>query len=539
MSLNELKRRLELAELKPHTLVLEGDTQQLLDALSPEAAQFLGLAWGERVEGSDLLGSEPFLDGLIDFYARLEPSARLEVMGLLSFLPHEMTHRVDLLATPFGVGFHGRACLEFVGLQNDFGALFETLRRSPDNEPLRDVERTTDAWTVNTGPDALKARVRYFDSLRGAPRRFIREGWGGDTNPLSLLGWSLRKVIVHDEVASVELPDAPGLYLRPLTILEGRAVATAALSLFTRLGSNEFAASEVAAYLSCFYGSQEACPDYVFLLDMYARLWGESRFIPAIRERGPRWLAQALMLTVVTGWYALHAPPFRADLGETAAFADSSPVIRLITVMRAVEEAAVAGAAPMATGVEFLDAIDRGEMAGRLGLQPVHNVLRFSRDYIRAVRQNNLLQNTHEALREHFDLVLGAQERQMTRRIDDGYISFVGMSDNGDFLIGLSRESDDSIVAGPNPDHAPEVDTWFRLREMLLFRYARPEGFWDELEGYVTTTTLVGACPECRSPSMAHVAIPKQATAWPMSCPVGHAFVVNLADGSSSSPEKP
>jgi hypothetical protein len=535
MSLDELKQRLELAELKPHTLVLEGALQQLLDALSPAAAQFLGLAWGERIEAVDLLASEPLADGILDFYRRLDRDARLEVMGLLSFFPHEMTHRVDLLTTPFGVGFHGRACLEFIGLQNDFGELYERLRCSPEHEPLRDVERTSDAWSVNTGSDALKARARYFDSLRGAPRRFVQGGWGDDV-PLQLFGWSLRKVMVHDEVASVELPDTPGLYLRPLTLLEGRAVAVSAQNLLIRLGADQFAASEVASYLDCFYGSRKERPDYVFLLDLYARLYGEPSFIPAIRERGPAWLHQALMVTVVTGWYALHAPPFRAHLGETAAFADASPVIRLIAVLRAVEQAAVRNAAPMASGVDFLEAIDRSELAARLGLRPVEDVLRFSLDYIRSVRNNNRLQNAHEALREHFDLVLGAQERQMAKRVEEGYISFLGMPDDGDFVFGLSRESDASILAGPNPNRAPEVDAWFCLRENLLFRYARPEGFWDELDDYLRTTTLMGACPQCQKPSMAHVAIPKSATVWSLSCPDGHVFEVNLTEAHGYPP---
>ncbi len=527
MSLHELRRRLELAELKPHTLSLQGDVQGLLNVASWGASGFLAELWGERVQGSDLLGSERWPEWAIESYEELDGDERLEVLGIVGFLAHEVTHRVDLLCTPFGVGFQGRACMEFIGLQNDFGEILGELKSSAENRPLRDVERTSDAMSVNVGPAALKARVRYFDALRGAPPRYVGAGWFDDTEPLRLLGQSLEKVLVHEAVASVALPGSQGLYLRPLTILEGRAVAVAALNLFNRLGRGELAASEVAAYMRGFYGSREAFPDYVFLLDLYAGLWGSTSFPQAIEHRGPQWLGQALMITIVIGWYALHAPPYRKSLGEDAAFADSSPVIRLIVALREFEDAVTSGAG-FGTGAEFLDAIDTGDRAAGAGLQPVGDAVRFSAEYAQGIRHNNSKLNAHQPLREHFDLVLAAQERQLRARFANGYASQLGLPEWGDLRWGLNSASVDDVLFGPNPDRPPEVDAWFGLREMLLFRYARPPGFWDDLDDYLRVTTIFGRCPQCEEPSVAHEVIPTGTRAVSVECPEGHSFEVEL-----------
>jgi len=147
---------------------------------------------------------------------------------------HELVHRIDLLTSPFGVGFHGRACLEFVGLQNDCATSWLQWR----NRPI--IGRCLSTNYAATRTPSTQVQLLFWQgtvfrlSSRGVEAS-PGLGWGGDVAPLQVLGRDLHKVMIHEQSLSIAIPDADGEYVRPLTILESRALSVTALNLFYRL----------------------------------------------------------------------------------------------------------------------------------------------------------------------------------------------------------------------------------------------------------------------------------------------------------------
>jgi hypothetical protein len=483
MSQSLTKGALLRADFKPHSLALGIDPSEIGAELSPLARTVFHLAWehGTYPTMAELLGGVPWPADAVQWYRELDEHDRMDVLGIAGFYTHELTHKIDLLTTPFGASFSGRACLETLGLQTDAGELLRTLRQLPDGRPLRDLPRVSEAATARRGPEALQARVFWFDSLRGAPARYVAPGWGGDTAPFALLGRQLEKVTVHDVMASVRLPDARGGYLRPLTILESRAVAVTGLYLFHLLGGDAYASREVAAYLRSLYEPAEAYPDYRFLVDLYAQLWQVPDFPSGIEANGPAWLENALRTILIVGWYALHAPPLTT--GDELP-ANSSPVIRLVAALRAFEDA-LAESTTYPYAVDFLEALDRDRRVVELGIRPVAEVLGSSVAYLDGVRHNNRLAGRHPVLSAHFEYVLGVTRQQLEHRQPTGYASRLGMPDDGALIHGFRDPATDLPLLLDQYEPPDEVQQWFRLRENLLFRHARPPGFWEALDAYV------------------------------------------------------
>jgi hypothetical protein len=539
MSLLQIRAGLDAAGLRPHTLALGGELQDLVSLMSSEASAVFYLTWGGQVSSAELLANTRWEPAALGWYRDLPEDQRMEVLGLVGFHVHELVHRIDLLTSPFGVGFHGRACLEFVGLQNDCADILAAVAQSADYRPLSEYELRSDAHTVNAGPTALLARVRYFDFLRGASRRHLDSGWGGDVAPLQVLGRDLHKVMIHEQSLSIAIPDADGEYVRPLTILESRALSVTALNLFYRLGADDWAAGEIAAYVRTYYEPREAFPDYRFLLDLYAAAWGKDNLPDAIEANGSTWLEQALMLVMTIGWYALHAPPFNVEIGEAFAFVNSSPVVRLTAALRSLEDILMTGRS-YTSGVALLNEIDTSEQARGLGLEPVGDVLDFCSRYLIKVREVNAEKNSHPDLRRYFDYVLGLQQRQLERRMPWGYNSALANPAQGDVLSGFQSDDDlELLFYGPHAQVPASVTRWFALRENLLFRRARPLGFWKEVAGYLTTMSAVTSCPRCDELVIGHDTVASHAGAWTFACGCGHVFEINDSDTQRVSEQVP
>lgn len=511
MSLSQLRLALLAADFKPHTHGLGSDLGALHALLSRRAKAIFYLMWSRanRATLGELLSANPWPENIVRYYRTLSEDERMEVLGFAGFYVHEHVHKIDLLTTPFGVAFHGRACLEAIGLQLDGAAILDELESADGNPPLRDYPRiSNDSSTVNEGPAALQARVLWFDALRGAADRHVAPGWGGDTDPIILLNRSVTKVTVHDQIASVALPDAG--YVRPLTILESRAVAITSLNLFYRLGADEYAAAEIALYMRTFYEPPGAYRDYRFFLDLMAGPWGTDGFVAAIESNGAAWLEQALVAVMVIGWYALHAPPLMD--GEVPG-ANSNPVIRAILVLRAIEDAIIEDK-PWESGVDMLDSIDASELGVTLGVRPIRKALDHCVAYVRAVRERNGRENSHTELAAHFDHILTVQEQQLGKRIASGYDSNLGMPRRGDFINAFADPDDEHLLIESYEPPAGVV-RWFQLRELLLFRYVRPPDFWGQLGGYLCARTRVISC-ECGT--LLLMSVPVYATRYTFRC---------------------
>jgi hypothetical protein len=478
MSLPALKKALARADFKPHTLTLGSDLSDLGDYLSPMARTVFHMTWMHetRATVAEILSADPLPADAMRFYRSCSDDERMEVLGMAGFYVHEIVHKIDFLTTPFGAGFHGRACLEAIGFQTDGAALVDQLRACAEPGPLRNLPRVSSETFVDSGPAALQARILWFDALRGAPPRYVERGWGGTDTPLLLFNQEHPKLTAHQQLATVAVPGAPGVYLRPSTILESRAVAITALNLFGRLGADREAADQIAKYLRCFYDAGTVSADYRFLLDLYARLRGVEDVSAGIEANGPVWLQQALLMIIVVGWYSLHSPPLVSRQASTI----PNPVVRLIHAIRGIEDA-IRTQKPWSSGVALMNALDASERGVALELQPVATVIDDCVNYLDTVRSKNLVENSNPYLRAHFDYIFTVQLQQLGARVDSGYNSALGMPDTGSIIDGFAGEADMALLI---EEYSPtaEVVRWFQTRENLNFRYARPLGFWDGVE---------------------------------------------------------
>jgi hypothetical protein len=486
MGLGQLKTALSTAEFAPHTLAL-GTELDLESALSAPSRDFIATVWPQGL--GDLLDAEPLSPEVMGLYRSLESDDRMEVLAYAGFDNHELVHRLDFLTTPFGVAFHGRACLETIGLLLESAELVAELERTNAEMPLRDIP-PLDQLVVSGGVESLNARVRWFDSIRGASPKHIQPGWMGTPGSLPLAGRELDLVTIHELMPTVSIPDAGGAYLKPLTILETRAVAHTALFLLTRLGGDDAAAADIALLLETFYTPREAFPDYRFLLDLFAELQGGKNFVDLVEKRGAGGLVVALKAMAIVCWYALHAPPESRPEGQ----ANASPMLRLVIALNALVAHLQQGNTTI-DAVKFLDGLDADQREKEFGIRGSRETLGHSVLYLGKVRRHNREVNPHPALRDHFESVLSIQQSLLEARHELGYDFPTGMSESGSAIAGLSVDEIDPrlLFSGEGPPES--VRQWFRLREMLLFRYARPPGFWEELWAAIGTFPEAGPLP--------------------------------------------
>jgi hypothetical protein len=481
MSLHRLKAELGAAEFAPHAQAL-GPPLDLTTVMPPAAAVFFASTWPEGPTGFDMMLGGSWDEDTMADYRELSAEDRMAVLACVGFLNHELVHRVDLLATPFGASFHGKACLETIGLLLEGAELISALERQEPWRPLRDIPPVAEKLVVSDGMDMLNARVRWFDALRGAAAKHLQPGWMSDPGVLSLAGVDCERVMVHELMPTVLVPDADGAYLRPLTILESRAVALTGLLLLDRLGGDDYAATEVARFLETFYTPREAFPDYRFLLDLFLRLWARDDLLSLTAERGAVGLTGLLKTVSVVGWYGLHATPE----ANSEAPLNASPMLRVVIAMQELIDYLGKGNT-LLEGVPFLDAVDRCDRAGALGLSTSRETLDYSLHYVRGVRRHNQIANPHPHLLAHFDRILALQEGQIERRLEHGYKFAAGLPEDGSVLRGLmAAECDEELFFDAEPPPEP-VRRWFTLRENLLFREARPPGFWPELWSAIGT----------------------------------------------------
>jgi TPR repeat protein len=484
MSLVHLKSALLAADFKPHCLTIGADIRGLSQLASPSSLHIFARAWrhGDRATIEEVFSGNPWPTPAREAYVSLPEEKRMEVLGLTGFQIHESVHKIDFLTTPFGVAFYGRSCLETLGFQECAPQIITWLERPAGHPPMRELTGDSDAERVQDGLEGLSARIRWFDAIRGAPSRFVEEGWGGDRSLVTLLNFELRKVTVHNLMSTLELPGQTGAYLRPLTILESRAVAISLLHLFDRLGADDYACSEIARYVRLFYPHSSTSNDYTFLLNLFAYLGGAPDFPSLIEQGGPAVLKGILQNIVVLGWYALHAPPLMPT--EVDSYANSSSVVRLMIALKNLE-AAIATRTEHRTGAHFLEAVDNSDTALAVDIAPCRDVLAYCIQYLEVVKARNRAENAHPSLALHFDYIFEIQLAQLRRRLKRGYASSLGMPDGGHLLGGFEDFDVDHHLLLETYAAPCDVQQWFAFRENLLFTHARPRNFAIQVRSFI------------------------------------------------------
>ena len=232
----------------------------------------------------------------------------------LTALVHELVHYCDFLTTPFGADFYRRTLREYLAFQT----LVPHLLRHPQLIPegrLVDADPESMAMLPVEAQEAwneLCTQMWYFEAIGdgGAirPRSDrIVEGWGEKQEPLSILGRKIKPVTVRDFYITIEIPDTSGWYLRPLAVLEARAVAHSLMWLSYLFHSTEHAQSDVLRYFRVFYTRQGQLADYTFLLNLAARLSGRDKFDSYIEDMNLGLIHRMCEIVASVGWYALRA----------------------------------------------------------------------------------------------------------------------------------------------------------------------------------------------------------------------------------------
>ncbi len=487
-----------LAEIgyRPRTLALELRGPDLLRSLSVDAHAFLFEALEIDDEQKGITYGQMYGRGwakepkLLSRFERLSSAARTEVLAFVTFYVHELTHHIDHIATPFGANLHVKTIREYWSMQDFAPKLLE----HPELIPPRLVD-FDDHIRSRVIPDemrqsweALRGQVFTFEAWGDAatvePHRLrITKGWPGSTEPVHLFGAAFERIMVHGFFATLAVPDQMGWYLRPLSLLESRAVAHSLLWCLHLLG--EAGRGSVHDYFTSLYPRDSREPDYFFLLDALSRAFGLDRFETVLDRGTSLQLSQVLKLTSATAWYALQAPP---PLSPESALL-SSPAARLLLVLKFVEEAMSAGQT-FRSFVDLANQLDATAHARQLGFRGIAEVLDYSVRVVHEVRHLNEERTWNPNVRVHFDHVLDLVEAELHRRND--YTSLVGMPENGNPIFGVDAAADQRLIDEYTPHK--DVRDWFNFRQNFFFRFLPKSRVIEALERHYATDVAVVNC---------------------------------------------
>jgi len=416
---------------------------------------------------------------IIKAFDKLSDEEKAEVLGFFTFEIHELTHHIDFLITPYGTNFHSKLFREFIAFQNVVPLLL--------NE---DIPLPSGRW-VDWNPQEQLQPAELYQSWKGLRDIMltlealgdggmrphadaIMPGWGDNTRPVSILNRTFRRVTVRGFLVTLGTTEDKNWYLGPATILETRAVVHCLRWIIHLLGNSERARGALLLYLDSFVDSN----DYSILLDVLASGFGKRDFRDLAASTPVELLQMPLMIVDAACWYALQAPPPMPDCTAVR----SSPVVRLIYALRYIvkcyqEEKTFASMA------DVLASMDAAEHAVDFDLCPIEDILQFSLKFVRHLKSMTP-QITSAVFRSHFEYVLNVQEPHLARRLGKGYVSYVGMPENGHPIFGMS--SDEEAHGLSFQDYTPDskVGEWFTFRHRLLYMNSNSDQVRSELVRY-------------------------------------------------------
>jgi hypothetical protein len=345
---------------------------------------------------------------LMRAFRALPKADRVGVLGFVTFILHEMTHHIDFLTTPFGLNFHSKTIREYWSMQDFAPVLLE----NPELIPARLIEFDAHfAAVYSAGKDAVEIPwysmadwdsselKSYWETLKDQVITLeawgdastvrplghqIALGWAGNTEPQRLFGHELECVTVNGFLASIRPQGVKDWYVRPLTLLETRAVANSLKWLLYLLGPDGQA--EVHRYLVAIYRRPDLPKDYLYLLDLISGGFGYESIESLVAGASRQVLEQVLMCSVTSCWFALQAPP---PMDENSLLA-ANPMMRLLSVLHVLEDFTSGRShGTFASFVELAEAIDRTELARELNLHSINEILDFCRRFTKIMLDLN------------------------------------------------------------------------------------------------------------------------------------------------------
>jgi hypothetical protein len=498
----------------PRTLNLEYQGRELFGSLSSPAKVFLFLAMELEEEGpisvGQLYGKRWLEDSsTMEHFRELPDDARTEVLAFVTLMLHEITHHLDFLSTPFGLNFHIKTMREYWSLQDfvpillenpelipdrfvDFGDHWDRVRASlPDDFQVpwyslreRDSEELKKAW------DSLRGQILTFEAWGDASsvqphKRHIERGWAGNAKLLKLFGRELLPVTVHGFLATVTMPDGPSWYLRPLTLLETRAVAHSMQWVVHLLGDD--GGDALPSYFARLYRRAGLPDDYFFLFDLLASGWNFPNFEELLQKASLDVRKHVLSLLSAACWYALQAPPPM----DQDSLLTSNPIVRLLVVLMAYDDfLAGRNKRSFASFVELANTLDQSTLPQQWGCRPIQDTLGFCRRMVDTIMRLNESKTWNPDMRDHFQHILELLRIQLGRRND--YTSHVGMPEDGNPIFGLDEPEDLQLLDPYEPPK--EVESWFNFRNNLLFKYMPRSKVVERMEQHFGMNELFIPC---------------------------------------------
>lgn len=391
---------------------------------------------------------------------------QIDVCAFITSIIHELFHHMDLLRTPFGASLHEKLCREFFA----FERWAQTLLDAPVglfDHPLAD-------WAVSVAPGLEEARklqegsmldqalvhlrgsIAFDEVRRGTMPRHIREGWGRNTDLLTLTGGrKYEKVTVNQLWATLRLKNEP-CYLSPNHIIEGRTLALCLIYLLHLLGEDRSAIDVVRRYVDHFYSGQST---YLALLEILS-----GTDIATLFNENVNTVKRRLWETAANGWYSLHSP---VSVKEDDIL--QSMTARCVQAARVMRDTNILS---FSTVGAFLLAIE-DYYSTRLGSgsRPIGESLNISAERLNLTI--SMCDNIKDPeMRNWYRDILGVIRDNLLERIPIGYELGTGLPPDGNPI----RWADNGAIRCLRLRNAPErVTEWYELRQLLLTKQGQAE----------------------------------------------------------------
>ena len=223
---------------------------------------------------------------------------------------------------------------------------------------------------------------------------------------------------------TVLIPEDPAYYLRPLTILETRALAHSLMWILYVFDFDETSKNDVLLYLQAFYNS--VTPDYRFILDLFSKAGGKNRFIDFMKESEARQIYD-FFLTISQQIIVPYSLQAQAISEGDATFFPSSPVFRLMYALKFLEghiHEAMNNLDNILTIQQLYNYIDkerRNEASVQFVSERIEDTLQSCLERIAQIRGTNNMFNKNPKLQAHFQSIFNLQEQIIRSRISHGY----------------------------------------------------------------------------------------------------------------------
>ncbi|MBM61425.1 MAG: hypothetical protein CL484_00585 [Acidobacteria bacterium] len=426
-------------------------------------------------------------------YLETSAQGRFELHLVIAAYHHEAVHKIDLLTTPLGASWLCLLVDEFALLERYIPVALAHQSAPAGLAIYRHIERSQLPAALETAPVELQSlwsalefqvmrTLAWGDLRQRRPLGKPTPGWQGlgATQAYNLLNTArVFELVEYGGVATIQPKDQSEQFIRPLAILEAKAISAALLWI---LSVSPDPGTDVAAYWRLLYSDQRSSlhHDYFFVLDTIAVYFGRRDFddlifkacVPEAGSNLKDQLRQVLLVATGICWYALHTPPMR-DKREFRLFG-LNPVIRLIVGLRdgpqwlrqqMQAEAGPTSSAQMATGIE------QGQSAFLLQQYPVSETIARSRRVLEQIAGLSEMSIRHNSTRSWFRRVADLMLPQLEPR--DHYNSLIGMPDDGNPWATL-RSNEDADLLDTKSLLGADMMGWSRLRRELLLLDVAP-----------------------------------------------------------------